>query len=289
MKPFLLFVMLMTISPLTLLHANNSFESQPSVANAFKSINYDIYLIEETKAYCDAKFPEQVSRNSEAYDSWELKYNFFLREMDNNYDLWKSGFSQLLQQQFPTLDANARKQAYLEVSKNFNEGTADKWFNFKPSLTRPRSNIELNHEQAVSLIRNKKFTSFKNDRGTTGASELCQWEQSIALETAQQRSDGVNQKTQATKLKVMRSEKSDLDKKEHALRVKKFAEIIDEAYQAQNIHAPTFSQYRFARCERDNNSFSSVKFKQVLPALESCQQSSEDFPKLAACINKSLD
>jgi len=99
----------------------------------------------------------------------------------------------------------------------------------------------------------------------------------------------MDKKTQMEMLKVMRNEKSGLDKKEHSLRVKKYAETIDEAYQAQNIHAPAFSQYRFARCERDNNNFSSAKFKQVLPALESCQQNSEDFSKLAACINRSLD
>lgn len=282
-------ILLIALLPFKVLHANDAFVSNPSVESAFRSINHDIYLIEETKKYCDTHFPDQVARNAEAYESWELRYNFFLREMDNNYAKWKSGFSEILQQQFPTLDANARKLAYIEVSKDFSDGGADKCFNFKPSLTRPRSNVELNHERAIGLIRNKNFTNFTNDRSNTGASQFCQWEQDLALKTAQLRSEGKDKKAQTEMLKAMKNEKSELDKREKSERLKKYAEIIDEAYEAPSLQALAFSQYRFARCERDKHNFSSVKLKQSLAALDNCQQSSDGFINLGACINKALE
>ncbi len=273
----------------TLLTANSDFEKKPSVETAFKSINHDIYLIEETKNYCDTNFPDQVPRNTEAYKNWELQYNFFLREMDDNYDKWKSGFNELLQQQFPALDFIARKIAYIEVEQEFVEGGADKCFNFKPSLTRPRSNIELNHEKAISLLRNQSYTNFRNDRSTTGASQNCHWEQSTSFKIAQFRNEGKDKKSQTEMLKALKEEKSGSDKNEASLRIKKYAEMIDQVYEAHNLQPLGFSQYRFSLCERDKNGFKSTKFKQALPALESCQQNSEDFLKLGFCINKTLE
>lgn len=264
---------------------------QSTAKDAFMSINKALYAIEETKNYCNANFSSDISRNNEAFEQWELQYNFFLREFDKNYEKWKSGFSQLEQQQFSTLEYIQRKKAQQEIQNEYREGGADKCYNFKPALMRPRNNLELTYQDDFNLIRNQSMSSFNAGRNEgTGSNSLCAWQQENALKVGTLRDEGKDIKFQKNQLKAFKKLSPDnIDKNEHAARVKSYSDMINDIY-ASGLKSLSFSQYQFAACERENHGVESISLKKALPLIIECQNKSVDYSDLLGnCINQALD
>lgn len=265
---------------------------QSTAKDAFISINKALYAIEETKNYCNANFPADLERNNEAFEQWELQYNFFLREFDKNYEKWKSGFTQLEQQQFATLEYIQRLKTQQEIRNEYSEGAADKCYNFKPALMRPRNNLELTYQDDFNLIRNQSMSSFNAGRNEgTGSHNLCKWQQENAVKVSALRNEGKDIKFQKNQLKEFKKIEADnIDKKEQAARIKSYSEMINALYSSTDLKSLTFSQYQFATCERSNNGIENVSFKKALLQIIECQNKSVDYSDLLGnCINQALD
>ena len=284
------FTIVLGIFSSTDLYADHEPVEQISVGSAFKVINQRLYRLNETKIYCNTNFSKQSSRNNDAYDQWELQYNFFLREFDKNYAAWKAGFTKLEQQQFPTLEFIERGHLKNKIMEEYKEGGLDKCYNYKPSLQRPRNNIELSEQESINIIRDNALNGFINARESSGANAQCAWDQNKAIDTISHRNDGKDLKAQKILLKNMKKSKSDLDKKIKSKQLSNYGEMIGEVYKAPSLQSLTYSQYRFAICERDINDVNSKTFKKALPLLLQCQETSaNDIDLLGNCINKALN
>lgn len=262
-----------------------------SVKASFQSINNAIYAIEETRNYCSSQFSDDVARNTEAFEGWELQHSFFLREFDKNYSRWKLGFSELEQQQFASLELAQRQIIREGIVQEYAEGGRDKCYNFKPSLSRPRSNLELSYQDEFNFIRNQSFNGFMNARDEgTSADKSCAWQQEQALKIITERNEGKDIKYQKAQLKIFKeATDSSIDKKELALRIKHYSDMINEAYQAPAIQALSFSQYRFSLCERVQKNMGVNSFKNSLPLILECQNKSSEYSDLLGqCISQAL-
>jgi len=128
-----------------------------------------------------------------------------LREFDKSYDKWKSGFTELEQQQFASLEFIEHQLIKEQVKLEYSEGGKDKCYNFKPSLSRPRNNLELTYQDEFNLIRNQSLNSFNNARNEgTGASPHCVWQQENAIKISQLKNEGKDIKFQKNQLKQMK-------------------------------------------------------------------------------------
>jgi hypothetical protein len=272
------------------LYAEHETKEKISVGDAFKTINQRLYRLDETKAYCNLHFSKQSSRNNDAYDEWELQYNFFLREFDKNYAQWKSGFNELEQQHFTSLEFIERERIKLEIIEDYEDGGLDKCYNFKPALQRPRNNIELAEQESINLILNNSLNGFVNNRHNTGAHSLCAWEQTQAIKAIDLRDSGKDAKAQKALLKEMKKSKDKIDKKIKSNRLSSYKDMIKEVYKAPALSSLSYSQYRFALCQREKSDIDSIKFKKVLPSLLNCQETSANvLDLLGNCINKAMN
>jgi hypothetical protein len=262
-----------------------------TVKTAFQTIQNALFTIEETRNYCNSQFSEDSVRNSESFEEWESKYSFFLNEFDKNYARWKLGFSDLEQQQFAGLEFTQRQIIRESIVQDYAEGGRDKCYNFKPSLSRPRNNLELTFQSEFNLIRNQTFNGFMNARGDgTGAEKFCAWQQEQALKIITERDAGKDIKSQKNQLNEFNAKAdSSVNKKQQALRTKTLNEMIDEAYQAPSILSLSFSQYRFSLCERDFRNMKTDNFKTALPLILECQSKSPEYSDLLGqCISQAL-
>jgi len=88
----------------------------------------------------------------------------------------------------------------------------------------------------------------------------------------------------------MKKSKDDLDKKTKSYQVSAYGDMINNIYQAPKLNALSFSQYRFALCERDKNAIESMKFKKIISLLSQCQNNSADEADLlGTCINRVMN
>lgn len=285
---YLFTLLLVGVYP-TLGFASHEKENTLTAASAFQTINSTLFKIEETRDYCNKHFNKQINRNNEAYDQWELQYSFFLREFDNNYANWKRGFTDIEREHFTSLDAIEREKVKRNIAKELAKGGLDKCYTYKPSLFRPRNNLELAHQEEVNFIRNEALGSFTKARESTGADPDCVWDQNMAIKTITLRNEGKDQKFQKTRLKELKKANTDTDKKQKERQLKSYSSMISEVYTVPNMQVQSYSQYRFTRCQRDNESLESIKFKKSAPAILECQTKAKELPEsLGACINKAL-
>lgn len=265
---------------------------QSTAKDAFSSINKALYTIEETRNYCSSHFSSMQERNAEAFQQWELQYSFFLREFDKNYAKWKSGFTTLEQQQFASLEFIDHQLIQKEIEIEYKEGGEDKCYNFKPSLMRPRNNLEVTYQEDFNLIRNQSLNGFIDARNEgTGAHSLCTWQQDKAIEISTFRNEGKDIKFQKNQLKELKKlAPSDIDKKEQASRIKNYDSMINDAYKLTDLQTLSFSQYQFASCERELNKIESDNLKKSLPLMLECQNKNAEYSDLLGlCINQALD
>ncbi len=260
-----------------------------TIDTAFQQVNKALYTIEETRTYCNTNFPRQVKRNDEAYDSWELQYSYFLKEFDTNYANWKRGFDKNIQLQFSSLESINREQVGNKIANEFKDGAVDKCYTYKPSLFRPRSNIELSQQEAVNFIRNEALNSFIKAREASGANPYCTWQQSLAASIAQSRDEGIDIKAQKAKLKQLKKEPSEIDKKTRRKQLKDHSDMISELYSNEALKANTFALLKFTQCQRADEGLESNKLKKSLDGILQCQNTLIDnLDDFGNCINKSL-
>ena len=289
-KTFSYFTAMLSLLSCSYLYADHEPVEQISVKDAFKIVNQRLYRLAETKAYCNTNFSKQNARNNDAYDQWELQYNFFLREFDKNYAKWKSGFTELEQQQFSTLEFIEQQHIKEKITQEYEDGGLDKCYNYKPSLQRPRNNIELSEQESINIIRDNALNGFLNSREHSGGNSQCAWDQNKAIDTITHRDSGKDAKAQKLLLKDMKKSKDNLDKKIKSKRFSSYNEMISEVYNASTLNSLSYSQYRFAICEREIQKIASKKFKKALPLIQNCQETSaNEIDLLGNCINQALN
>ncbi len=278
------------LTPLLLLFGTSLYaDTNEDVRQAFHKINAALYEIEETRDYCNRNFSSFIQRNNNAYDEWELQYSFFLKDFDSKYAQWKSGFNPSQKQQFSALENIHRAQVRSSVGQDYEDGAQDKCYNFKPALTRPRNNLELNYQFEINLIREQSLQQFSNARTQNGAHQQCSWQQQQAITVIENRDKGIDIKSQKKDLKAYKKENAKLDKKILKERLDAYSDMISESYQLSTINSKTFSLYRFSLCERELADLKNRKLKEATSALIECQNAaSEEDGLLGSCISKAI-
>lgn len=286
MKTFILFISLL-LSSISSTFTLADFDNESALKNAFQEINHSLYELYAKRDFCNRSFADFVERNDEAYKEWELQYSFFLRDFDTKYFDWKKGFNTLQKQQLAVLEQIEQFQASKRISEDYSDGARDKCYNFKPALSRPRNNLELNHQDAVNLIRLEANQNFPDSHNTTGAKPLCVWQQNKALSIADKRNQGVEEKALNAELKAFKKSDDDFSRKQKKDRVRAYDDMIEDLYDFPQLHSGTYSIYRLAQCEFEARDIDTHKLKKINDELIRCQKSSaENDLLLAECTIK---
>lgn len=278
MKIFIVFFSLLFLSTAALA----DFDNESELKNAFQEIKHSLYKLYAKRDFCNRSFADFVDRNNEAYKEWELQYSFFLRDFDTKYFDWKKGFNTLQKQQLTVLEEIEQLQASKKINEDYSDGARDKCYNFKPALSRPRNNLELNHQDAINLIRLEANQGFPDSHNTTGAKPLCIWQQNKALSITNKRNQNIEEKQLKTELKAFKKSDDGLSKEQKKSRVNAYDDMIKEAYDFPMLHSTTFSIYRLAQCEFKARDIDTRRLKKINDDLLRCQKSSADNDLLLA-------
>lgn len=257
---------------------------------AFLELNKAVYEIENEREICNELFTMQSNRNDGAYEEWESIYIKILRELDDDYNKWKSIFDLTIQQQFMHKEAHAKKVVSLAIRENLKEGGEEKCHNYLPSLKRPRSNVEHVHLDAYATIRSGEPNDYKKQNKTILKNDECTWEQSTAKQLATRRDKGITEKAQLIGMKTMKKSNSTLDKKSMKKRLKKVEAMVSEVYKHRLIGPLVYSQYRFSNCDADRHGLKHRKLKKAIISLKRCQS---NYPndwetELGLCVHEAL-